>query len=296
MIDRLSILLPTYNCNCVSMVKTLHKQCEDIDSLNYEIIVADDCSTQKQFIEENKKIEQLTHVIYICREHNVGRSAIRNFLVKQAQYDWLLLIDGDLELDNKKFIYNYLISKGDIVVGGITIGGTKKEWGSNLRWKYEKACEKAHSLENRKKNALELHTNFLISRKNMLNHPFDERLSQYGYEDVLLGKTLVSEGLEVEHIDNPVLFAHYESNEQFINKTQEALKTLYVFKNELHGYSRLLSIMNKIKRYSGITPLNITYQLFHTLLITNLKGNKPSIYAFKIYKILHFAHLIVQNG
>jgi glycosyltransferase involved in cell wall biosynthesis len=150
------------------MVETLHKQCEDIDSLNYEIIVADDCSTQKQFIEENKKIEQLTHVIYICREHNVGRSAIRNFLVKQAQYDWLLLIDGDLELDNKKFIYNYLTSKGDIVVGGITIGGTKKSGGVTLDGNMKKLVKKHIAWKTERKMHLNCIPTFLLAGKTCL--------------------------------------------------------------------------------------------------------------------------------
>lgn len=292
----LSILLPTYNCSCRLLVETLHKQCEDIDSLNYEILVADDGSTDKSFIENNKIISNLNNVRYIIREENVGRSAIRNFLIREAQYEKLLLIDGDLELETSDFIYKYLHSEGDIVVGGIKIGGTEKEWGSNLRWRYEKTCEKAHNVENRKQKPLELHTNFLINKKELLKHPFNERISHYGYEDVLLGKCLVDEGLKVEHIDNPVLFAHYESNDKFIQKTKEALETLYLYQHELQDYSRLISFMNKINHYGVINLLNITYQLIHTLLISNLKGNKPSIYAFKIYKILHFAHLIVQNG
>ena len=274
---------------------TLHKQCENIDRFNYEILVADDGSTDKSFIEKNKVISNLTNVRYIIREKNVGRSAIRNFLIREAQYERLLLIDGDLELDTPDFIQKYLNSKGDIVVGGITIGGTEEEWGSNLRWRYEKACEEAHNVSNRRKKPLELHTNFLISKKELVKHPFDERISRYGYEDVLLGKQLEKEGLKVEHIDNPVLFAHYESNEQFIQKTIEALETLYVYRDELKGYSRLVSLMNKINHFGAIKLLNIAYQLFHTMLISNLKGNKPSIYAFKIYKILHFAHLFSKR-
>ena len=49
MIKSLSILLPSYNNECVSFVKRLQEQAENIkdDDFKYEIIVADDGSTDK---------------------------------------------------------------------------------------------------------------------------------------------------------------------------------------------------------------------------------------------------------
>jgi len=75
--------------------------------------------TRHCLVEENRTIENLPHVRYIIREKNVGRSAIRNFLVSQAKGDRLLFIDGDLSLNNPSFIRNYLQTEGDVVVGGI---------------------------------------------------------------------------------------------------------------------------------------------------------------------------------
>ena len=43
MLKSLSILLPTYNCNCVKLVTELHRQCVE-SKVDFEIIVADDCS------------------------------------------------------------------------------------------------------------------------------------------------------------------------------------------------------------------------------------------------------------
>jgi hypothetical protein len=47
----------------------------------------------------------------------------------------------------------------------------------------------------------------------MLNIPFDERIRNYGYEDVLLGKRLKENKIDILHIDNPLILDNYESNE-----------------------------------------------------------------------------------
>ncbi len=292
MIDSLSILLPTYNCDCTQLVNALHKQCEGIDNLNYEIVVADDGSSIKSFIEHNQVITTLSNTRYIVRNFNSGRSAIRNFLAQEAKNKWLLFIDGDLGLNLNTFIKKYISSKGDIVVGGITIEGNHPD---NLRWKYEKACEEAHSVEKRKINKLELHTNFLIRKTDIQKYPFDERFHKYGYEDVLLGKKLCEAGLEVEHIDNPIVFSKYESNEHYLQKCQEALSTLFEFKDELEGYSRIITLTDKLKKLRLLPILNISYQLINKVLISMIISNKPSIYAFNIYKMLYYSHLTYQN-
>ncbi len=292
LIESLSILLPTYNCDCRCLVEELHKQCSSIDSLDFEIVVADDGSSDKSFIEKNQVITKFPEVRYLLREKNSGRAAIRNFLTREALKKWILFIDGDLSLDNPDYIRKYIESNGDVVVGGITIAGYHPD---NLRWRYEKECEEAHSLKNRREKKLELHTNFLVRRKHLFDHPFDERFRKYGYEDVLLGKQLVEAGLSVHHIDNPVVFDKYESNEHYLHKCEEALQTLWKFRSELKGYSRILVLIEKFKKIHILVALHLVYQLIHTLLISRIISNKPSIYAFNIYKMLYFAHLAYQN-
>ena len=48
----ISILIPTYNCCCKQLVEALQQQCETIKLLQYEIIVADDASPEKSFIQK----------------------------------------------------------------------------------------------------------------------------------------------------------------------------------------------------------------------------------------------------
>lgn len=292
----ISILLPTHNCRCTQLVAELQRQCL-LTHVPFEIIVADDGSTDKQCIEENKAIETLPEVRYIVRERNVGRAAIRNFLASQARYDRLLFIDGDLKLDHSSFIDNYLRTPGDVVVGGIRIGGDPVKWKNNLRYRYEKACEKAHCAHNRQKNASRAFrtTNFLIRKQVFTDCPFDEKFTRYGYEDVLLGKDLQLKNTSIVHIDNPITLDDFESNDIFLNKTEESLCTLLHFKDRLKGYSSLLDFNEKLKRLHLIPFIGFLHSIFHNKLKQQLLGNNPSVMGFNIYKLMYFIHLEIRQ-
>lgn len=293
--NQISILLPTFNCSCKELVNSLQQQCAD--RVEYEIIVADDGSTEKRWIEENKVIESLPHVSYLVLHENVGRAAIRNFLARQAHYPWLLFIDGDISLDNPHFIQNYIQSRGEVVVGGLTIGGDPQQWGNNLRYRYEKACEEAHNAENRQTKAHQEFrtTNFLIHRDILLQHPFDEQFHYYGYEDVLFGKELQNSGITIQHINNPVLLDDYENNTLFLEKTEEALRTLYTFRQQLSGYSTLLRHVKRLERLKMLPLVNFSYKMTAKGIKRQLQGNNPKVFLFTIYKLMYFVHLIKQQ-
>ncbi|WP_027452238.1 glycosyltransferase family 2 protein [Segatella albensis] len=297
MIDRLSILLPTYNCDCRQLVAALHEQCEDIDSLNYEIIVADDGSSEQKYVDLNREIEKLNDVRYIIKTRNVGRSAIRNFLVDEARYEWILFIDGDLSLRNPSFIRNYLSTVCDVVVGGIRIGESKKRWGNNLRWKYEKSCEKKHSIENRRKNKYNEFrtTNFLIKKHILQEIKFNEDIHQYGYEDVLLGKQLNKRHIPIYHIDNPILLNEFEDNSIYIEKIEEAMNTLFEQREQLRGYSKLLDIVLSFNQLQ-LKVINIVFNIVNNRIKHCLKGNKPLILEFNIYRLLYLSHIIYTKS
>ena len=144
MLNSLSILLPSYNNNCVSLVKQLHRQAELLgpQGLRYEIIVADDGSTNFTTIASNQQIEQLSHCRFIRRNHNSGRAAIRNFLAQQASQEYLLFIDSDRMPGSKLFLYNYLsLKEVSVACGGLHIVGDKKELKGNIRFLLERKYE-----------------------------------------------------------------------------------------------------------------------------------------------------------
>lgn len=286
----LSILLPTYNCNCTPLVCELQRQCV-AEGADFEIIVADDASPDNSFIIENRTITRLEGVQYIERKHNVGRSAIRNFLVTQATKEWILFIDGDLSLDNPTFIHNYLQADGDVIVGGIDIVEDENKWKSNLRYRYEHASKEAISAESRRKTPYQhLSTNFIAHRTLVENSPYNEDIKHYGFEDVLLGKQFKAKKAKINHINNPVLFEDFEPNNVFLSKTEESLRTLSDFQTELKGYSNLLEMVEKLRKIHLSKLGAWLFKIIDKPLKHNLKGNNPNIFLFNIYKLVYFLH------
>ena len=295
----LSILLPVYKCSCVALVTELQRQCMEC-GIAYEIIVADDgtmADTMNQYIvERNKVIGQLEGVRYIIRQENVGRSAIRNFLFSQSKGDRLLFIDGDLSLDNPDFIRRYTQIEGDVVVGGIKIGGKPEQWKGNLRYKYECAFERKNSLSYRQNRPFQSFrtTNFMVKRAVFVQHPFDEKITHYGYEDVLWGKALEENGVQITHINNPITLTDYENNTLFIDKTEESLRTLYEYQMLLKGYSKLLEMKDRMVRFHLVKAILIVHKLFGEKVKMLLQGNKPSVFLFNVYKLMYYISLEQQ--
>jgi len=277
----LSILIPTFNDECSALVSGLQQQAEAL-GIRYEIIVADDGSTHQAVIEANRAVNQLPHCRLTERKENSGRAAIRNFLVRQAQYDWLVFIDSDMVICRDDYLRRYAEAQGDVVDGGVVIGGLKP---GNLRSMYEKAKEHEHTVEKRQQSPYQdFHTaNFMVRRDIILQHPFDSRFHHYGYEDVLFGKALYQHDIVLHHIDNPMSFEVYESNAGFVSKTEEGLRTLAAFSDELRGYSRLLAICDKL---APIAPLiRLWHWLFGSWERRQLTSQHPSLTIFSIYKL-----------
>lgn len=286
----ISVLIPTYNQPCLELVSQLQAQLEQA-AVPYEIIVADDGSTDERTVEANLGIATLGHCQYIVRKENAGRAAIRNFLAQEAQYDLLLFIDSDMILVDDQYIRRYLAAECDSVLdGGVRIVGDEDEWWGNLRYLYEKAEEPHHTAQERQRTPYQhLHTaNLLIRRELMLKYPFDERFRHYGYEDVLLGKTLRRHRVAIRHIDNPLGFSTFESNADFVAKTEEGLRTLYEFREDLRGYSRLLTLVSGIHIPLVKTMIRWVHRLIGPAVRRNLCSTHPRLFLFKLYKLGYY--------
>ena len=285
MTTSISILILTFNDICAPLVEQLRKQLMAVDSLAWEIIVADDGSTDQTVVERNRAINQWEGCRMIERKQNCGRAAIRNFLTKQAQYDRLLFIDGDMTIVSDKFISSYLAQTAPVVYGGYKIMISN----DTLRCRYEMACAPEHDVERRREQPYhDFHTsNFLINKDVVTNHPFDERFRNYGYEDVFFGKQLREAGVQIEHVDNPTGFCFFETDEDFVRKTEESIVTLYTFSEELEEYSRLLTAAKKTERMHMLRISTWAYNLVGRRMRKCLCKGNASLLTFRIYKLLY---------
>ncbi len=301
----LSILLPSYNNVCVSLVQALQRQADALRGkldkpFRYEIIVADDCSTDAACIDANRVIGDMLHCRYLRMEQNVGRAQIRNVLISESRGDYVLLIDSDLFLCDDNYLYKYATSTADVVYGGTRIGGeglamvdneaNTENLKGNLRYIYEKKAEPSHRAVFRQlRPNQEISVCNLYARRDIMEaHPFDSRFKAYGYEDVLFGKRLAESGIEVTHIDNPVLINEFEPNSVFVKKTEEAILTLCRFEQDLEGYSNLKTKVTTLGRYIPLSLFRLWHRIMKNKEMRNLTGSKPSLLLFKLYKLGFF--------
>lgn len=290
---QLSILIPTYNDSCLSQVHALLKQAESVDGLHYEIIVGNDCSTSAAVIVELNEIATLPHCQVLTMTENVGRASIRNQLARAAQFEWLLFIDACMEICTADYLANYLEAGGEVVYGGNCLPEATASLQGNLRFRYEQRALFNGAADLRRLNPdKDFHTcNFLVKRSLYLAHPLDERFRHYGYEDVFWGKQLKEAKVEIHHINNPTLRSNFEDNALYLEKTETAMRTLAEFKEELHGYSDLLSFTERLHQYHLTALVKQIYGLTKNACRKNLLGRHPSLKIFSFYKLGYFLSL-----
>lgn len=287
----LSILIPTYNGDCRRQVADLCRQADRISDLEYEIVVADDGSTDRLAADRCAEISRHPHCRFIPRPCNQGRAAIRNFLASQARYDRLLFMDCDMTIVRDDFLMRYLqLPDSGVVYGGYCVGDAPA---GNLRFRYEKQAEPMHTATERSKRPYQhFHTcNFMTHRSVMLAHPFDERFRHYGYEDVLWGKQLRKAGIDITHIDNPAGFCTFEDNAHFVSKTEEGLRTLKTFQDDLRGYSHLLTFTDGIHLNICRKAIILWHRLFGKAERRWLCSDHPSMLVFSLYRLGYFITL-----
>lgn len=289
----LSILLPVYNNVCVSLVQQLLEQTKEFKDLSFEIIVVDDGSDNAELMKRNAEIAKMEHCRYITLENNYGRAKVRNHLAMNAQYEWLMFLDSDIKLPNF-FLRNYLQDTEEpVVVGGIRILGDQYLHESNLRCKYETAESSKHLIDYRLEYPYKSFAtaSFLIRKDIMLQYPFDERITRYGYEDVLFGKILSINKIPICHINNPIHMDQFDNNSDYLAKVEDGMHTLKKFCKELDGYSPILETVKKLSGMKLLWTVRLWHLLFGGAERRNLIGQSPNLTCFKLYKLGYYLSL-----
>jgi glycosyltransferase involved in cell wall biosynthesis len=299
----ISILIPVYNCNIVSLVYDLHNQASAA-SVPVEIIVLDDCSSEL-LRDQNKDVNKLASVRFIELEKNIGRASIRNKLAGMAAYPTLLFMDCDSKVPDPEYIKKYLPYCGkDIVVcgGRIYRPVPPDEPEMMLRWLYGIKREQLPA-DIRSKDPYHsfMTNNFLISSSILSQIHFDESLVQYGHEDTLFGFELKKRGIPVIHIHNPLIHTGLEITREFLRKTSEGIENLVILvaqgKIDREGFEdiRILRAYNKISRFGMVGLYLKFYYQFERMIMKNLMSTNPDLFDFDLYKLAVLAKTIRKS-
>lgn len=286
----LTVLIPTYNFNTYPFVEELHKQLIEVGE-EFQIICLDDGSKSELNI-ENDKINKLSNSYFEALENNIGRSAIRNLLVKKASYEWLLFLDADGSPKNNNFIQLYIdFIKEENEYSGF-IGGRihKYEKRKNLRVKFGLEREEVSvKIRNLSPYRFLFTSNMLLNKKVFKDTGFNESLKGYGYEDVLFGNSIRDLGHKVLHINNPVFHLDIEDNKVFVEKTKQGLTNLFFLKNQklvTENDIKLLKYFNTIDKFKITNFLKNRVNLFAKLAIKT-----SSLTFYDLFKLSYLCYL-----
>ena len=288
----LSILIPVFNRDVSELVKSLLAQLSDWPG-PAEISLLDDGSTE-EFRVQNRALATLPGVVYQELATNVGRAAIRNQLAASAKYEWLLLLDNDSLLPDHQFLARYAqaqtAGQAALFIGGTTYEATPPADPTlRLRWLYGRAREMRPAAVRQRDPGGQLSINNALLPKALLRKfPLDERLSGYGHEDTKFGLELSRAGVEVRHLDNPVLHDGLEPATVFLAKSQQAVRNLaqVIRTDGLGATTRLVQAAERLRqtKLAGVTQAALA--ALEPMLRRNLLGNSPSLRALDALKLL----------
>ncbi len=291
----ISILIPTYNYNTLPLVEELNRQAVS-EGIEFEIIVTDDASPQNETTKINNRINQIPNCRFDRNEANLGRGQNRNSLIQKAKYDWVLLMDCDTFPKKDNFIRTYVESlqsqNGVAFFGGIIYYDNKPKDEEMLRWVFGKSREEI-PLQKRLSNPYHyaLISNILVKKEVILSHPFDSKIYNYGYEDIVFILGLKRERISIEHIENPAYHLNLENSAIFLEKFHHSLQNLKqvldqgIINTEDTALTRVYS---KLKRLHLVGTAALLFKIFKKITTKNLLSKNPSLFLFDLYRLGYF--------
>lgn len=288
----ISILIPVHNFNAVPLVEELLAQSRLV-SVPVEIICIDDASSAGHQL-VLQKLKDIPQVRFERLKQNIGRSAIRNLLIRRATYPYLLFLDCDGRCPDKQFLQRYInnIDKAEVICGGRIYGVRPEKSELMLHWSYGAVREVRTAGERMKSPGYNFMTNnFLIKAEVCHKIRFDESLVQYGHEDTLFGLALIRERVSILHIANPIIHTGLEPAVRFLTKTSSAIENLALLFREgkVGDQVKLIRIYLMLKQYRILFLVEGIVSLFNVMIRQNLRSARPSLKLFDLFRLRLFA-------
>lgn len=286
----LSVLIPVYNFDVRSFVRSLNEQCKKAE-VPFEILLYDDGS-RESIRGVNRELKNLPNTQYLELENNLGRSAIRNRLVIDSQFDYLIFLDCDGACPDDQFIQRYIDQRdlAPVIYGGRLYPNFDNVDSSHMLHFTIGNTREVFSAESRMTNPYKsfMTNNFLVHKSAYEQVKMDEAIHGYGHEDTLFAIELRKQGIPIAHIDNPIIHIGLEAAEVFLDKTHQGVKNLArLINRKAVGESITLVRTYYQLRKNGLSGIVATVgSLFIPLLKQQLIGQKPTNFAFDSLKLI----------
>ncbi len=291
----LSICIPTYRYDVRPLVTELLRQAALLEGKPVEILVYDDASPADGDW-GREALRQTAGIRYVELPTNLGRAAIRNKMAREANHQYLVMMDAD-GWPNPNFIRRYAHEAEEaernlgqsnlmiIVTGGRAYAESPPEdHAYHLHWWYGTRRE-SRTVEQREDQVwLGFQSNnFMVTRALLQECPFPEDVAGYGHEDTAWGQQFARKEVVLYHKDNPVVHLGLETNDVFLRKQKQAIGNLRLLKNQsLHLRTRLIDLAEMLPFLPRIV------QVFpeHSLMNYLTKRERPNLYALDLLKLI----------
>jgi glycosyltransferase involved in cell wall biosynthesis len=288
----LSILIPVYNQPVVDLVKELLRQAKLLD-IKHHILCYDDASTNRMALKTNKELSNLKGVSYHILPQNLGRSAIRNLLAKDAAYPTLLFLDCDVAIPDSNFLHRYsrYANSADVICGGRIYGAQPTASQYLLHWHYGTYRESQPATIRRKHPFRSfMFNNVFISKKIFMSIKLDESISTYGHEDSKFGYELEQRNIPVLHIENPVIHIGLDTTDSFLKKTTQGIQNLSrIYKKDgLAAKTSLIKTWRQLNTFKLSGLFCLIYDIAQPVIHKNLFSEKPKLRYLDFYKLRIF--------
>ena len=290
----ISILIPTYNFCPGALVAALAAQAETLarktaDDFACEILVADDASTDRDTLRRLHGLSRISGCRLIFLQANTGRAAIRNRLAREAHGEFLLFIDADAEVTDSLFLEKMWAERlrADVVCGRVGLPPRPASPGRELRYAYELSAESRRPAAVRARRPYAHFSTFcvMMRRRAWQAVGFDERCTEYGYEDVLMGLELQARGVSILHTDHTLVHCGIDTNAEFLRKTDAAARTAARLSSDMPDISRASRLCSRLGRLYLVGPLRRLLLPAMPLLRRQLLGRHPRLVLFKLYQL-----------
>lgn len=216
----------------------------------------------------NAKNAKRYEAIYLENKKNLGRVKSRMKLALSSKNPWLLFLDADMLPSLDRYILNYYNaissrSDYDVYIGGHCYINKPSKF--SLRLRYGKARECAPSMFRNEYPYRSIFFGNILIKKELFYSIFNSYIDESYGEDHFLASELKTKKSKILHIDNNTIHLGIETNNVFLNKTEQAASTVA----KLHGNKKMDLKHSKLILYYTILCKyyldTVTYYSLHLL-------------------------------